>query len=88
MRLQYGDVFNSSFSFALQQGAPETHRAFTEERLRWVQSVTLHTNLGDLKLEIFCEEVPRTAENFLALCASGYYDTTIFHRNIRGWALI
>ena len=63
-------------------------RGFTVERLPWVQSVTLHTNLGDLKLEIFCEEVPRTAENFLALCASNYYDTTIFHRNIRGWALI
>lgn len=86
MRLQYGDVFNSSYSsaFTLQQGIPETHRAFTNERLLWVQSVTVHTNLGDLKLEIFCDEVPRAAENFLALCASGYYDNTIFHRNIRG----
>ncbi|KAK4349487.1 hypothetical protein RND71_032242 [Anisodus tanguticus] len=25
-------------------------------------SVTLHTNLGDIKCEIFCDEVPRTAE--------------------------
>ncbi|WVN87021.1 peptidyl-prolyl cis-trans isomerase-like 3 [Cryptococcus depauperatus CBS 7841] len=48
-------------------------------------SVTLHTNLGDIKIEIFCETVPRTAENFLALCASGTYDNTIFHRNIRGF---
>ncbi|KAK1923845.1 cyclophilin-like domain-containing protein [Papiliotrema laurentii] len=46
-------------------------------------SVTLHTSLGDLKIEIFCEAVPRTAENFLALAASGYYDNTIFHRNIK-----
>lgn len=43
-------------------------------------SVTLHTTAGDLKLELFCDEVPRTAENFLALCASGYYDSTKFHR--------
>ena len=49
-----------------------------------MQSVTLHTSLGDLKLEVFCEEVPRTAENFLALCGSGYYNETVFHRNIRG----
>jgi Cyclophilin type peptidyl-prolyl cis-trans isomerase/CLD len=42
--------------------------------------VTLHTTLGDLKLEIFCDEVPRTAENFMALAASGYYDSTKFHR--------
>jgi cyclophilin family peptidyl-prolyl cis-trans isomerase len=25
-------------------------------------SVTLHTNLGDLKVEVFCESVPKTAE--------------------------
>ncbi|KAF8965150.1 cytochrome P450 monooxygenase 4, partial [Haplosporangium bisporale] len=41
--------------------------------------------LGDLKLEVFCESVPRTAENFLALCASGYYDNNLFHRNIKGF---
>ncbi|KAK6162471.1 hypothetical protein DH2020_002312 [Rehmannia glutinosa] len=50
-------------------------------------SVTLHTNLGDIKCEIFCDEVPKTAENFLALSASGYYDGTIFHRNIKGFMI-
>ncbi|BEI85052.1 hypothetical protein CcaverHIS002_0504530 [Cutaneotrichosporon cavernicola] len=48
-------------------------------------SVTLHTSLGDLKIEVFCEAVPTTAENFLALCASGYYDGCLFHRNIKGF---
>ncbi|KAI9703832.1 MAG: Peptidyl-prolyl cis-trans isomerase cyp10 [Candelina mexicana] len=48
-------------------------------------SVTLHTDVGDLKIEVFCESVPKTAENFLALCASSYYDGTTFHRNIRGF---
>ncbi|OWZ68349.1 peptidyl-prolyl cis-trans isomerase-like 3 [Cryptococcus neoformans] len=50
-------------------------------------SVTLHTNVGDIKIELFCETVPRTAENFLALCASGQYDGTLFHRNIRGFMI-
>ncbi|RKF63760.1 UPF0674 endoplasmic reticulum membrane protein [Erysiphe neolycopersici] len=45
-------------------------------------SVTLHTNYGDIKIEIFCESVPKTAENFLALCASSYYDNSQFHRLI------
>ncbi|PWZ11205.1 Peptidyl-prolyl cis-trans isomerase CYP18-1 [Zea mays] len=49
------------------------------------QSITLHMNLGDIKCEVFCNQVPRTAENFLALCASGYYDGTVFHRNIKGF---
>ncbi|KAF8071770.1 cyclophilin-like domain-containing protein [Lyophyllum atratum] len=48
-------------------------------------SVTLHTTHGELKIEIFCEAVPKAAENFLALCASNYYDGCIFHRNIRGF---
>lgn len=48
-------------------------------------SVTLHTDLGDLKVEVFCEGVPKTAENFLALCASDYYVSTAFHRNIAGF---
>ncbi|KAK6336572.1 Peptidyl-prolyl cis-trans isomerase cyp10 [Orbilia javanica] len=50
-------------------------------------SVTLHTELGDLKIEVFCEAVPRTAENFLALCASGYYDGCVFHRSIPSFIL-
>ncbi|KAH9865520.1 Peptidyl-prolyl cis-trans isomerase cyp10 [Plenodomus biglobosus] len=45
-------------------------------------SVTLHTSRGDIKLEIFCETVPKTAENFLALCASGFYNGSPFHRMI------
>ncbi|KAJ2559784.1 Peptidyl-prolyl cis-trans isomerase cyp10 [Coemansia sp. RSA 1933] len=48
-------------------------------------SVTLHTDLGDIKLEVFCDQVPKASENFLALCASGYYDDTVIHRNIAGF---
>ena len=50
-------------------------------------SVTLHTDLGTLKLEIYCDIVPRTSFNFLALAGSGYYDNTLFHRNIKGFML-
>jgi hypothetical protein len=30
-------------------------------------SVTLHTSLGDIKIEVFCESVPKTAEVPLSL---------------------
>ncbi|OEU20655.1 peptidyl-prolyl cis-trans isomerase [Fragilariopsis cylindrus CCMP1102] len=50
-------------------------------------SVTIHTTAGDLKCEIFCDTCPRTAFNFLALAASGKYNGTIFHRNIRGFMM-
>ncbi|CAH1975764.1 unnamed protein product [Acanthoscelides obtectus] len=48
-------------------------------------SVTLHTDLGDIKIEIFCESCPKACENFLALCASDYYNGSLFHRNIKGF---
>ncbi|KZT57650.1 cyclophilin-type peptidyl-prolyl cis-trans isomerase [Calocera cornea HHB12733] len=50
-------------------------------------SVTLDTSLGEIKIEVFCEAVPRAAENFLALCASGAYNGTLFHRNIKGFMI-
>jgi peptidyl-prolyl cis-trans isomerase-like 3 len=48
-------------------------------------AVTLHTTLGDIKVELFCEQVPLACENFLALCASNYYSDCLFHRNIKGF---
>ncbi len=45
--------------------------------------VRLTTNQGPLNLELFCDVVPKTCENFLKLVAKGYYNGTIFHRSIR-----
>ena len=50
-------------------------------------SVTLHTSLGDVKVSLHCEEAPRACFNFLALCGSGYYDGSCFHRNIAGFMI-
>lgn len=38
-----------------------------------------------MKIELFCEDCPKTCENFLALCASDYYNNSLFHRNIKGF---
>ena len=47
-------------------------------------SVTLHTTLGDLKLELSLA-TPVLSANFLALCACGAYDGSPFHRVVRGF---
>ncbi|KAL7754065.1 cyclophilin peptidyl-prolyl cis-trans isomerase Cyp8 [Sorochytrium milnesiophthora] len=44
--------------------------------------VRLRTNLGDINLELYCEQTPRTCHNFLMLCKTGYYKDVSFHRNI------
>jgi peptidyl-prolyl cis-trans isomerase B (cyclophilin B) len=47
-----------------------------------VSEATLHTNAGDIQLELFDEDAPKTVENFRKLAGDGFYDGLIFHRVI------
>jgi peptidyl-prolyl cis-trans isomerase B (cyclophilin B) len=49
--------------------------------------VILHTNLGDIKLELDAEKAPKTVENFLQYVRDGFFDGTIFHRVIDGFMI-
>lgn len=49
--------------------------------------ITLHTNHGDIKLELDTEKAPKTAANFLQYCKDGFYDNTIFHRVISNFMI-
>jgi len=44
--------------------------------------VTIHTNHGDIRLELFPKESPKTVANFLQYANDGFYSGTIFHRVI------
>eukprot|EP00960_Hanusia_phi_P006328 181563-Hanusia_phi.AAC.2 len=85
-------------------------------------AATLHTSLGDIKVELFCDRAPQSCEvrcdmrlneqrreeveercvlpsarspssglgldpRRQSLSASGYYDNTVFHRNIKGFLM-
>jgi len=47
-----------------------------------VSEATLHTNHGDVTLELFDEDAPTTVGNFRKLAGDGFYDGVIFHRVI------
>ncbi|CAA0124993.1 Peptidyl-prolyl cis-trans isomerase B [BD1-7 clade bacterium] len=47
--------------------------------------VVLHTNFGDITVELNTEKAPKTCENFLAYANEGFYDGTVFHRVIDGF---
>ena len=47
--------------------------------------VILHTNFGDIKLELDAEKAPKTVANFLEYVKKGHYNNTIFHRVINGF---
>jgi len=49
--------------------------------------ITLHTNHGDIKLELFADKAPVTAANFEQYCRDGHYDGTLFHRVIDGFMI-
>lgn len=44
--------------------------------------VTLKTNQGDIRVELYQSQAPVTVENFLSYARDGFYDGTIFHRVI------
>jgi len=49
--------------------------------------VKLHTNFGDITLELDAEKAPKTVANFLKYAEKGFYDGTIFHRVIDGFMI-
>src|SRR5215212_3719156 len=55
-----------------------------EGRGRTAMSSTavMHTNHGDITIELFDEDAPKTVENFVKLARDGFYDGVIFHRVI------
>ena len=49
--------------------------------------IQIQTNLGNMNFLIHADCVPRTAQNFLELAESGYYDGVVFHRLVRDFCL-
>ncbi len=42
-------------------------------------SVLLETSLGDLVIDLFVKDCPKTCENFLKLCKMKYYNNCLFY---------
>lgn len=45
-------------------------------------TVILHTNYGEIELELFADKAPKSVENFIAYAEAGHYNNTLFHRVI------
>jgi cyclophilin family peptidyl-prolyl cis-trans isomerase len=48
-------------------------------------TATLETSLGNIQIELFVDQTPITANNFIKLAESGFYDGLHFHRVIDGF---
>lgn len=47
--------------------------------------ILLKTTVGDIDIELWSKEAPKTCRNFVQLCLEGYYDNTVFHRVVKGF---
>jgi peptidyl-prolyl cis-trans isomerase B (cyclophilin B) len=49
--------------------------------------ITLHTNYGDIEIELDFEKAPKSAANFQQYAKDGFYNGTIFHRVINNFMI-
>lgn len=50
-------------------------------------AATLHTNHGDIAIELDASRSPITVNNFVFLSRDGFYDGVIFHRVVPGFVI-
>jgi len=51
------------------------------------QLITIETTLGNIDLELYPDKAPKTVENFIKLAKSDFYNSTKFHRVIKGFMI-
>jgi peptidyl-prolyl cis-trans isomerase B (cyclophilin B) len=49
--------------------------------------IKLHTNFGEISIELDADKAPITVANFLQYVKDGFYENTIFHRVIDGFMI-
>lgn len=54
---------------------------------RIYESAIIHTTVGDIFLQLFPKECPKSVENFGVHSRNGYYNGHIFHRVIKGFMI-
>lgn len=85
-RSQIGALLSAGLLACMPLSAAYADTTPTPEEGNPVMSTTpnvkLHTNKGDILIELNAEKAPKTVENFLGYVQEGFYDGTVFHRVI------
>ena len=50
-------------------------------------TATLETSHGNIQVEFFADDAPKTVNNFVSLAKEGFYDGTPFHRIVKGFVV-
>ena len=50
-------------------------------------SATIATEKGEIEIDLFASDAPKTVQNFVDLARKGFYDDVVFHRVIPGFVI-
>jgi len=59
----------------------------TQKKVNLMKKATIETSLGNITIEFYPQDAPKTVENFQKLASSKFYDNVIFHRVIKGFMI-
>lgn len=47
----------------------------------------LHTSMGDISIELYAADAPKTVDNFVKLAKENFYENLLWHRVIKGFVI-
>lgn len=59
----------------------------SHDEIKEVTKAVMKTSMGDITIELYAKDSPKTVANFTKLAASGFYDGTKFHRVIKDFMI-
>jgi cyclophilin family peptidyl-prolyl cis-trans isomerase len=59
----------------------------SDEKVNIMKKATIETNMGNITIEFYPSDAPKTVENFQKLASSGFYNNVIFHRVIKDFMI-
>lgn len=59
----------------------------TENESKVTYTAVIKTSLGDIEVELYGDDAPKTVANFVGLSDSGFYNDILFHRIVPGFVI-
>ncbi len=69
-----------------QSAATQQANELSDNQIK-MNIITIKTNYGEIQLETYDADAPKTVQTFVALAEKGFYDNLTFHRVIKGFMI-
>ncbi|KAF4753623.1 cytochrome P450 monooxygenase 16 [Perkinsus olseni] len=79
---QQRDIFNEKPTTDEMSAAAAAAAGSRKPQIKIGKKAVIHTDFGDIQIDLYGKLVPKTVENFTKHAQDGYYDDVLFHRVI------